>query len=55
MGGPLRERQRKRNSQPKELDWYQRVIDQKRTEQDSIDAIHKPYTTCMVKGKAHKT
>ena len=58
-GRPVREGTRKRsplqrNPDQKELDRYQRVIDQQRFDQNKVDAIHQPFTACMAKGKAHQ-
>lgn len=36
------------------LDFYKRVINQQRTDKDKIYSIHKPFTSCIAKGKAHK-
>lgn len=33
---------------------YTRVVNQKRTDKDKIYSIHKPFTRCIAKGKAHK-
>ena len=58
-GRPVRELGRKRAPQQqsqyqKELDLYQRVINQQRFDKNKVDAIHKPFTACIAKGKAHK-
>ena len=58
-GRQVRELKRKlaplqRSQYQKELDRYQRVIDQQRFDKDKIDAIHKPFTAGMAKGKAHR-
>lgn len=37
-----------------ELDLYHRIITQKRTDKNKIYSIHKPFTCCIAKGKAHK-
>ena len=37
------------------LQRYQRVIDQKRADKDKIYSLHKPFTCCIAKGKAHKS
>jgi transposase, IS5 family len=37
-----------------ELAFYQRVLAQKRTDKDKIYSLHKPFTACIAKGKAHK-
>lgn len=33
---------------------YHKVLNQKRTDKDKIYSIHKPFTACIAKGKAHK-
>jgi IS5 family transposase len=38
----------------KELNLYHRILQQKRTDKDKIYSIHKPFTACIAKGKAHK-
>lgn len=37
------------------LERYLKVIDQKRTDKNKIYSLHKPFTCCIAKGKAHKT
>ena len=37
-----------------ELNLYHRTLQQKRTDKDKIYSIHKPFTACIAKGKAHK-
>lgn len=37
-----------------ELELYQTVLDQKRTDKNKIYSLHKPFTACIAKGKAHK-
>lgn len=37
-----------------ELDFYRQIINQKRTDKNKIYSIHKPFTSCIAKGKAHK-
>jgi IS5 family transposase len=37
-----------------ELDFYKQIINQKRTDKNKIYSIHKPFTSCIAKGKAHK-
>lgn len=34
--------------------FYKQILDQKRTDKDKIYSIHKPFTSCIAKGKAHK-
>ncbi|MCY3998298.1 MAG: hypothetical protein OXE55_02930 [Flavobacteriaceae bacterium] len=58
-GRQVRELERKRAPQQKgpyqkELDRYQRVIDQQRFDKNKVVAIHKPFTAGMAKGKAHQ-
>ena len=36
------------------LDLYHQILNQKRTDKDKIYSIHKPFTACIAKGKAHK-
>ena len=38
----------------KELDFYIRVLEQKRTDKNKIYSLHKPFTSCIAKGKAYK-
>jgi len=37
-----------------QLATFQKILDQKRTHKDKIYCIHKPFTSCIAKGKAHK-
>jgi len=37
-----------------ELDFYKQVIAQKRSDKNKIYSLHKPFTCCIAKGKAHK-
>lgn len=37
-----------------ELVLYERVIAQQRTDTDKVYSLHKPFTCCIAKGKAHK-
>ena len=58
-GRQVRELERKRDPQQKgqyqkELDRYQRVIDQQRFDKNKVYAIHQPFTACLAKGKAHQ-
>ena len=41
-------------SYQEELDLYHQILNQKRTDKDKIYSIHKPFTACIAKGKAHK-
>jgi len=36
------------------LKLFQQILDQKRTDKDKIYSIHKPFISCIAKGKAHK-
>jgi IS5 family transposase len=36
------------------LFFYKQVLDQKRNDKDKTYSIHKPFTSCIAKGKAHK-
>ena len=36
------------------LNLYKQIVNQKRTDKDKIYSIHKPFTSCIAKGKAHK-
>ncbi len=38
----------------KELDFYRQIINQQRTDKNKIYSVHKPFTSCIAKGKAHK-
>ena len=38
----------------KELTLYQKVLNQKRNDSNKIYSLHKPFTACIAKGKAHK-
>lgn len=37
-----------------DFELYHKVLSQKRTDKDKIYSIHKPFTACIAKGKAHK-
>ena len=37
-----------------ELDFYKRVLAQKTMDKNKIYSLHKPFTSCIAKGKAHK-
>lgn len=37
-----------------DLDLYKKIIEQKRNDKNKIYSIHKPFTSCIAKGKAHK-
>jgi len=36
------------------LDLYKKVLNQEKNDHDKIYSIHKPFTSCIAKGKAHK-
>lgn len=36
------------------LNFYKQIINQKRTDKNKVYSIHKPFTSCIAKGKAHK-
>ena len=36
------------------MDLYKRVLNQKPTDKNKIYSLHKPFTCCIAKGKAHK-
>ena len=36
------------------LELFEKVLNQTRTQHDKIYSIHKPFTACIAKGKAHK-
>lgn len=38
----------------KQLDFYKKVVTQKRQDKDKVYSLHKPFTKCIAKGKAHK-
>lgn len=55
----MRELERKMNSEQKEryledFKLYKRVVNQQKNDKDKIYSIHKPFTGCIAKGKAHK-
>lgn len=37
-----------------ELDLFEKVINQKRSDKNKVYSLHKPFTSCIAKGKAHK-
>jgi transposase, IS5 family len=37
-----------------EFELYYQILNQKRTDKNKIYSIHKPFTSCIAKGKAHK-
>jgi IS5 family transposase len=58
-GALLRELERKMSDEQKaryrkELSLYKRVINQQKDDKDKIYSLHKPFTRCISKGKAHK-
>jgi IS5 family transposase len=55
----LRELKRKMNQEQwnrheKDFDIFNRAVNQKKNDKDKIYSIHKPFTRCIAKGKAHK-
>lgn len=55
----LRELERKMNEQQKqqyekEFDIFKRAVNQQKDDKGKIYSIHKPFTCCIAKGKAHK-
>jgi IS5 family transposase len=42
------------NKYQQELDLYYGVLAQRRSDKDKIYSLHKPFTACIAKGKAHK-
>ena len=55
----LRDLQRKmndyqRNTHKKTLELYQRAVNQQKNDKDKVYSLHKPFTKCISKGKAHK-
>jgi IS5 family transposase len=55
----IRELERKMNREQlnqygKDLDLYKRVVNQHKDDKNKIYSIHKPFTRCIAKGKAHK-
>ncbi len=58
-GRLLRELKRKLSKEALEIyqddfNLYHKVLNQQRTDKDKIYSIHKPFTCCIAKGKAHK-
>ena len=58
-GRLLRELERKLPSHlledyQEEFELYYEILNQKRTDKNKIYSIHKPFTSCIAKGKAHK-
>ena len=37
-----------------ELDLFKQVLAQKRSDKNKVYSLHKPFTSCIAKGKAHK-
>lgn len=55
----LRELNRKMNEAQKqrhenEMEIYKKAVNQQRNDKDKIYSLHKPFTRCIAKGKAHK-
>lgn len=58
-GRQIRELERKMSegqkaAYEKEIELYKKVINQKPKDKDKIYSLHKPFTKCIAKGKAHK-
>jgi IS5 family transposase len=58
-GRLIRELERKLNpedllSHQEDLALYRKIISQKRSDKNKIYSIHKPFTACIAKGKAHR-
>ena len=45
---------RQRNAHREKLDLYQRAVNQQKNDKDKVYSLHKPFTRCISKGKAHK-
>lgn len=59
-GRLIRELERKLSKQilakyQEQLDIFEKILNQKRKDKNKIYSIHKPFTACIAKGKAHKT
>jgi IS5 family transposase len=55
----LRELDRKMTEEQKnryqdDLNLYKRVVNQQKNDKDKVYSLHKPFTECIAKGKAHK-
>ena len=55
----LRELDRKMNEDQKAIyqkdtKLYKRAVNQEKTDKDKVYSLHKPFTKCIAKGKAHK-
>jgi IS5 family transposase len=55
----LRELERKMTEGQKayykgEIELYQRAVNQQKTDKNKVYSLHKPFTACIAKGKAHK-
>ena len=37
-----------------EFELYSQILNQQKTDKNKIYSIHKPFTSCIAKGKAHK-
>jgi IS5 family transposase len=56
----LRELERKMTEEQriryaKDFELYGRAVNQQKTDKDKVYSLHKPFTKCIAKGKAHKT
>ena len=43
-----------RSTFQEKLELYKRAVNQKKTDKDKVYSLHKPFTKCIAKGKAHK-
>jgi IS5 family transposase len=55
----LRDLERKMNESQRvsfreKLDLYKRAVNQEKNDKDKVYSLHKPFTRCIAKGKAHK-
>lgn len=55
----LRELERKMTEEQKrlyqaDLDLFRKAVNQQKTDKDKVYSLHKPFTRCIAKGKAHK-
>ena len=55
----LRDLERKMNERQRvafieKLDLYKRAVNQEKNDKDKVYSLHKPFTRCIAKGKAHK-
>jgi IS5 family transposase len=43
-----------KNFYKKDLELYQRTVNQQKTDKNKIYSLHKPFTKCIAEGKPHK-